>query len=230
MGAGDGCPHAGCGSGEGTGSTQAFVDWATAKYPQLTKVASAETIEDAIADADIVMATTSTDAAGSEAFPYFPKHAIKPGALLLLPAAARFDDDFLQGDARLVIDAEGQHPGLHRSGRRSRAPALPSMTTKPPWPVAAADWDASPFTWTLPDMMFSASPTPALPLMVTSPFWCIPCWTNRPHYPLRSCPNPENHRLDAAFPRTVTTRMEHLSSTKLSRRAHKDPAGTDSLS
>ena len=53
------------------------------------------------------MATTSTDAAGSDAFPYFPKHAIKPGALLLLPAAARFDDDFLQGDARLVIDAEG---------------------------------------------------------------------------------------------------------------------------
>jgi ornithine cyclodeaminase len=93
--------------GRSTGSTQTFVDWAQAKFPQLTKVASAETIEDAIADADVVMATTSTDAAGSEAFPYFPKHAIKPGALLLLPAAARFDDDFLQGDARLVIDAEG---------------------------------------------------------------------------------------------------------------------------
>jgi ornithine cyclodeaminase len=93
--------------GRSTGSTQAFVDWAKATFPQLTTVAPAATIEDAIADADVVMATTSTDAAGSEAFPYFPKHAIKPGALLLLPAAARFDDDFLQGDARLVIDAEG---------------------------------------------------------------------------------------------------------------------------
>lgn len=93
--------------GRSAASTQAFVDWASAKFPQLTNVASAETIEEAIADADVVMATTSTDAAGSEAFPYFPKSAIKPGALLLLPAAARFDDDFLQGNARLVIDAEG---------------------------------------------------------------------------------------------------------------------------
>ena len=93
--------------GRSAGSTQTFVDWAKAKFPQLSSVTSAETIEEAIADADIVMATTSTDAAGSDAFPYFPKSAIKPGALLLLPAAARFDDDFLQGDARLVIDAEG---------------------------------------------------------------------------------------------------------------------------
>lgn len=93
--------------GRSAGSTQAFVDWARTKFPQLNSVASAETIEEAIADADVVMATTSTDAAGSDAFPYFPKSAIKPGALLLLPAAARFDDDFLAGDARLVIDAQG---------------------------------------------------------------------------------------------------------------------------
>ncbi|WP_284978503.1 tyramine oxidase subunit B [Arthrobacter sp. fls2-241-R2A-200] len=93
--------------GRSEGSTKTFVDWAKATFPQLTSVAAAETIEDAISDADVVMATTSTDAAGSDAFPYFPKHAIKPGALLLLPAAAHFDDDFLQGDARLVIDAEG---------------------------------------------------------------------------------------------------------------------------
>jgi ornithine cyclodeaminase/alanine dehydrogenase-like protein (mu-crystallin family) len=93
--------------GRSAGSTQAFLDWARTKFPQLSSVTSAETIEEAIADADIVMATTTTDAAGSDAFPYFPKSAIKPGALLLLPAAARFDDDFLKGDARLVIDAEG---------------------------------------------------------------------------------------------------------------------------
>jgi len=93
--------------GRSEGSTGTFVDWAKATFPQLTNVTAAETIEDAITDADVVMATTSTDAAGSDAFPYFPKSAIKPGALLLLPAAARFDDDFLQGDARLVIDAEG---------------------------------------------------------------------------------------------------------------------------
>lgn len=94
--------------GRSTASTQAFVDWATLKFPQLKSVVVCDTIEDAISDADVVMATTTTDAAGSDAFPYFPKSAIKPGALLLLPAAARFDDDFLASDdARLVIDAHG---------------------------------------------------------------------------------------------------------------------------
>lgn len=34
--------------GRGAASTQAFVDWATAKFPQLSSVASAETIEEAI--------------------------------------------------------------------------------------------------------------------------------------------------------------------------------------
>lgn len=93
--------------GRSVGSTQTFVEWAQQKFPQLTSVTAVDTIEAAIADADIVMATTSTDAAGSDAFPYFPKSAIKPGALLLLPAAARFDDDFVTGDARLVVDAHG---------------------------------------------------------------------------------------------------------------------------
>lgn len=94
--------------GRGSASTEAFVNWAKEKFPQLLSVTACETIEEAISDADVVMATTSTDAAGSEAFPYFPKSAIKPGALLLLPAAARFDDEFTaDDDARLVIDAHG---------------------------------------------------------------------------------------------------------------------------
>lgn len=94
--------------GRSAGSTQVFADWAKQQLPQLGTVTTADSIEAAIADADIVMATTSTDAAGSEAFPYFAKSAIKPGALLLLPAAARFDDEFLvSGGARLVIDAHG---------------------------------------------------------------------------------------------------------------------------
>lgn len=94
--------------GRSAGSTQAFADWAKREFPQLVTIAASDTIEEAIADADIVMATTSTDAAGSEAFPYFDKSAIKPGALLLLPAAARFDDEFVaQENVRLVIDAHG---------------------------------------------------------------------------------------------------------------------------
>ena len=34
---------------------------------------------------------------------------------------------------------------------------------RPPRPVAPADWLALPSTTTVPDMMFSARPTPALP-------------------------------------------------------------------
>ncbi|MGO1545587.1 MAG: tyramine oxidase subunit B [Gulosibacter sp.] len=94
--------------GRSAASTQVFADWAKREFPQLATITASDTIEEAIADADIVMATTSTDAAGSEAFPHFDKSAIKPGALLLLPAAARFDDDFLASDnTRLVIDAHG---------------------------------------------------------------------------------------------------------------------------
>ena len=48
-----------------------------------------------------------------------------------------------------------------------RAEALPSTTTKPPWPVAPADWLALPVMRTVPDMMFSARPGPALPCTVT---------------------------------------------------------------
>lgn len=94
--------------GRSAGSTQAFIEWATEQFPQLTSITAADSIEDAIADADVVIATTTTDAAGSSAFPYFAKSAIKPGALLLLPAAARFDDEFVASDdVRLVIDAQG---------------------------------------------------------------------------------------------------------------------------
>ena len=50
-----------------------------------------------------------------------------------------------------------------RSAMPQRADALPSMTSSPPQPVAPADCEASPFTCTRPDIMFSARPVPALP-------------------------------------------------------------------
>ena len=48
-----------------------------------------------------------------------------------------------------------------------RAPALPSITSRPPQPLAPAAMLASPATRTSPDIMFSATPGPALPLMNT---------------------------------------------------------------
>ena len=48
-----------------------------------------------------------------------------------------------------------------------RADALPSITRSPPQPVAPAACEASPFTCTWPDIMFSATPRPALPCTIT---------------------------------------------------------------
>ena len=39
-----------------------------------------------------------------------------------------------------------------------RAPASPWTTSRPPRPVAPADWLALPSTTTVPDIMFSATP------------------------------------------------------------------------
>lgn len=84
----------------------AFATWTLEKFPEIEVVAVGSE-EDVVKDADIVIAATTTDAAGSSAFPYFKKEWLKPGALLLLPAAGRFDDAYLLDDARLVVDYMG---------------------------------------------------------------------------------------------------------------------------
>ncbi len=47
-----------------------------------------------------------------------------------------------------------------------RDEASPSITSSPPRPVAPAACEALPFTRTVPDIMFSATPTPAWPCTV----------------------------------------------------------------
>lgn len=83
-----------------------FADYIAGKYPDV-RVIGCDSVQDAVADADIVMASTTTDASGPEAFPYFKEEWLKPGCLVAAPAAARFDDEFLAGPARLVVDAYG---------------------------------------------------------------------------------------------------------------------------
>lgn len=92
--------------GRSAGGVAAFADWVHARWPHVT-VTAAPTVQQAVDGAHIVIAATTTDAAGSSAFPYFRQDWLTPGALLLLPAAARFDDRFLTGDARLVVDYMG---------------------------------------------------------------------------------------------------------------------------
>ncbi|AYX82061.1 ornithine cyclodeaminase [Corynebacterium jeikeium] len=94
--------------GRSQASTQKAVDWIKDEFPQLEEVRIVETEEEAIRDSDILIAGTSTSSDGPAGFPYFKKEYLKPGALLLMPAAARLDDDFVRSDdCNLVVDYTG---------------------------------------------------------------------------------------------------------------------------
>lgn len=84
---------------------QRFADALAADFPEV-QVESARSVEAAVREADILTCTVTTDGAGSTNFPYIDGEWIKPGALLVLPAAVRFDDDFLLSDrVRLSVDS-----------------------------------------------------------------------------------------------------------------------------
>ena len=94
--------------GRSQASIQKAVDWIKDEFPQLEEVRIVETEEEAIRDSDILIAGTSTSSDGPSGFPYFKKEYLKPGALLLMPAAARLDDDFVRSDdCNLVVDYTG---------------------------------------------------------------------------------------------------------------------------
>lgn len=99
--------------GRSADSIDRYMDWVYTNHPQINDIQVVETEQEAVRDADVIIAATTTDASGPEAFPYFHRDWLKPGALLLLPAAARFDDDFILGDARLVVDYEGLYNSWH---------------------------------------------------------------------------------------------------------------------
>ncbi len=85
---------------------QRYADYIKPLFPNIKSVESAESVEQVARESDIMAVTVTTDPAGSSGFPYIKQEWIKQGALLLLPAAVRFDDDFvISDDARLVVDA-----------------------------------------------------------------------------------------------------------------------------
>ena len=93
--------------GRSEGSTRRVAEELRAKYPEL-EVEVVDSEKAAIEGSDILIAGTSTSPDGPSGFPYFKREWIKPGALILCPAAARFDDDFIASDdANLVVDYTG---------------------------------------------------------------------------------------------------------------------------
>lgn len=89
--------------GRGKASLDKFIESAKKEYPQLT-IYAVETIEEAVRDADIVSAATSSPTGDPAEYPYIAEEWIKPGAIIESTAALRFDEDFLINRARTVTD------------------------------------------------------------------------------------------------------------------------------
>lgn len=93
--------------GRSAGSTEKAAQWIRDRFENLD-VQIVDSEQEAIEGSDILIAGTSTSPDGPQAFPYFKREWLKPGALVLCPAAARFDDDFIKSEeSNLVLDYDG---------------------------------------------------------------------------------------------------------------------------
>lgn len=102
--------------GRSQGSTERAAEWFRSEFPDVN-VSVVETEQEAIEGSDIIIGGTSTSPDGPSGFPYFKTEWLKPGALVLAPAAARFDDDFVANKARLVVDYKGLYSEwFHENG------------------------------------------------------------------------------------------------------------------
>lgn len=89
--------------GRGQKSLDSFKAFVQEECPQIKKVIVCETVEEAVRDSDIISMTT-TVRNDISSFPYIDEAWIKKGALISMPSAARFSDDFLANRCKLVVD------------------------------------------------------------------------------------------------------------------------------
>ena len=89
--------------GRGKYSMDSFLAFVKEECPTIENVVVCDTVEEAITGSDIICMTT-TAAVKEKDFPYINKAWVKKGALICMPSAARFDDDFLVNDCKLVVD------------------------------------------------------------------------------------------------------------------------------
>ena len=83
-------------------SLDAFTRLIREELPQIKNIEICDSVEEAVKDSDIISFTTTVRDDVSS-FPYINGDWIKKGALVSMPSAARFDDDFLAG-CKLVVD------------------------------------------------------------------------------------------------------------------------------
>ncbi len=85
------------------GDVDAFMTWATARFPQLTAVAQVEGIEAAVRGSDIVSVAIPTPS-GSAHYPRIENDWVKPGAFICSPSHLALDEALI-ARARHVVDA-----------------------------------------------------------------------------------------------------------------------------
>ena len=83
-------------------SLDAFTRFIREELPQIKNIEICDSVEEAVKDSDIISFTTTVRDDVSS-FPYINGDWIKKGALISMPSAARFDDDFL-ASCKLVVD------------------------------------------------------------------------------------------------------------------------------
>lgn len=83
-------------------SLDTFIRFIREELPQIKNIEICDSVEEAVKDSDIISFTTTVRDDVSS-FPYINGDWIKKGALISMPSAARFDDDFLAG-CKLVVD------------------------------------------------------------------------------------------------------------------------------
>ena len=83
-------------------SLDAFTRFIREELTQIKNIEICDSVEEAVKDSDIISFTTTVRDDVSS-FPYINGDWIKKGALISMPSAARFDDDFLAG-CKLVVD------------------------------------------------------------------------------------------------------------------------------
>ena len=89
--------------GRGQKSIDSFIEFTKKECPQIKSITVCDTLEEAVRDSDIIsMTTVVRDDVAS--FPYINGEWVKKGALISMPSAARFDDEFLAKKCKLVVD------------------------------------------------------------------------------------------------------------------------------
>ena len=89
--------------GRGQRSLHAIEEFVKKECPQIQQVIVCDSMEEAVKDSDIIC-VTSTAPVKEIDFPYIAEDWVKKGALICLPSAARFDDDFLINRCKKVVD------------------------------------------------------------------------------------------------------------------------------